>query len=41
METIVDDVQRLTAPLFVLSNFQDNQAIYSDIVERFVKGQST
>lgn len=42
METIVDDVRRLTAPLFVLFNFQEfNEAVYRDIVERFVKGQST
>ena len=42
LETIVEDVRRLTAPLFMLFDFQDfNEAVYRDIVERFVKGQST
>jgi len=42
METLVDDVQRLTAPLFMLFDFKEfDKAIYRDIVERFVKGQST
>jgi len=42
MNTIVEDVQRLTAPLFVLFNVQEfNEAIYRDIVERFVRGQSS
>jgi hypothetical protein len=42
METLVDGVQRLTAPLFMLFDFKEfDKAIYRDIVERFVKGQST
>lgn len=42
MDTIVDDVRRLTAPLFMLFDFQEfNEAVYRDIVERFVRGQST
>jgi hypothetical protein len=42
MEAIVDNVQRLTAPLFMLFDFADfNEAVYRDIVERFVRGQST
>jgi hypothetical protein len=32
----------LTAPLFMLFDFKEfNEAVYRDIVERFVKGQST
>jgi len=42
MATIVADVQRLTAPLFMLFDFKEfDAAIYRDIVERFVRGQST
>jgi TIR domain len=42
MERIVEEVQRLAAPLFMLFDFQQfNEAVYRDIVERFVRGQST
>ncbi len=42
LETIVDDVRRLTAPLFMLFDFKEfDEVIYRDIVERFVKGEST
>ena len=42
LETIVDDVRRLLAPLFMLFDFKElNEAVYRDIVERFVKGEST
>ena len=42
LETIVDDVRRLTAPLFMLFDFKDlDEAVYVDIVKRFVKGEST
>lgn len=41
-ETLVTDVQRLTAPLFMLfefTEFKDN--IYEDIVRRFERGEAT
>ena len=42
LETIVDDVRRLTAPLFMLFDFKEfNEAVYRDIVDRFVRGEST
>jgi len=41
-ETIVDNVRRLTAPLFMLFDFKEfNESVYRDIVERFVKGESS
>jgi len=41
-ETIVDDVRRLLAPLFMLFDFREfGEGIYRDIVTRFVKGEST
>lgn len=41
-ETIVDDVRRLLAPMFMLFDFREfNEGIYRDIVTRFVNGQST
>jgi hypothetical protein len=42
LETIVDDVRKLLAPLFMLFDFKEfNEAVYRDIVTRFVKGEST
>jgi hypothetical protein len=41
-ETLVTDVQRLTAPLFILFEFTEfNDNIYEDIVRRFERGEST
>jgi hypothetical protein len=41
-ETIVDDVRRLLAPLFMLFDFREfDEGVYRDIVTRFVKGEST
>ena len=41
-DTLVEVVQRLTAPLFMLFDFQEFQdKIYSDIVRRFEKGETT
>jgi hypothetical protein len=41
-QTLVDDVQRLTAPLFMLFDFKEfGDPIYRDIVERFAAGEST
>lgn len=41
-ETLVTDVQRLVAPLFMLFEFTEfNDSIYEDIVRKFEKGEST
>jgi len=38
-ETLVDDVQRLTAPMFMLFDFKEfSSEVYRDIVRRFEKG---
>jgi hypothetical protein len=38
-ETLVDDVQRLTAPMFMLFDFKEfSLQVYTDIVRRFEKG---
>jgi hypothetical protein len=39
---LVDEVQRICAPMFMLFDFQEfNQAIYEDIVRRFEKGEAS
>ena len=41
-ETLVDDVRRITEPLFMLFEFQEfGQAVYTDIVRRFEKGETS
>lgn len=41
-ETLVDDVRRITEPLFMLFEFQEfAEAIYTDIVRRFEKGEAS
>ena len=41
-ETLVQDVQRLLEPMFMLFEFaQFNESIYTDIVRRFEKGESS
>ncbi len=41
-ETLVDDVRRITEPLFMLFEFQEfGEAIYTDIVRRFEKGETS
>jgi TIR domain-containing protein len=42
LDTIVEEVRRLLAPMFMLFDFREfNESVYRDIVTRFVKGQST
>lgn len=41
-ETLVDDVRRITEPMFMLFDFQKfDDSIYTDIVRRFENGEST
>jgi hypothetical protein len=41
-ESLATDVQRLTAPLFMLFEFTEfNDSVYEDIVRRFERGEST
>jgi hypothetical protein len=41
-ETLVEDVRRLVEPLFMLFEFQEfNESIYTDIVRRFEKGETS
>jgi hypothetical protein len=39
---LVDEVERVCAPMFMLFDFQQfNLEVYEDIVRRFEKGEST
>ncbi|MCK6388148.1 MAG: toll/interleukin-1 receptor domain-containing protein [Zoogloea sp.] len=41
-ETRIDDVRRITEPLFMLFEFQEfGEAVYTDIVQRFEKGETS
>jgi len=41
-ESLVDDVRRIVEPLFMLFEFQEfGAAIYTDIVRRFEKGETS
>jgi TIR domain len=41
-DTLVDDVRRIVEPLFMLFEFQEfGEAIYTDIVRRFEKGEAS
>jgi len=40
--TLVEEVQRVCAPMFMLFDFQEfPEEVYEDIVRRFEKGQAT
>jgi hypothetical protein len=39
---LVDEVQRICAPMFMLFDFQEfNREVYEDIVRRFEKGEAS
>lgn len=41
-ETLVDDVRKIVEPMFMLFEFQEfAESIYTDIVRRFEKGETT